>query len=250
MRKPLTPAEFDPTAHPRKLNLGCGGDIRAGYVNIDVNPWHGPEVLADVRKLGFLPSQHYDEILAQDVLEHLPRNETLRILMLWNRPLRIGGRLVLRVPSVLGVADLLRLPENQAPEKQEELIQALFGTQAYSGDFHLTSFTELLLHDFLGKAGFRVASLVLLHGWLFDAVAEKTSHIEICPIPDFSMLAEVGADDEFVRSCYREILKREADPGGFQYWLDGLKGGMSRQVVVDAMLGGLEYRALKRAGTD
>ena len=25
MAAPLTPAEFDPAAHPRKLNLGCGG---------------------------------------------------------------------------------------------------------------------------------------------------------------------------------------------------------------------------------
>lgn len=248
MPTPLTPADFDPAAHPRKLNLGCGADIRAGYVNIDMNPWHGPQVVADVRKLGFLPSQQYDEILAQDVLEHLPRNETLRILMLWNRPLRIGGRLVLRVPSVLGVADLIRHPDNQTPDKQEELIQALFGTQAYSGDFHLTSFTELLLRDFLDKAGFRVSSLALEHGWLFDAVAEKVTHIEECPIPDFGMLVEVGSDDEFVRACYREILRREADPGGFQYWVDGLRGGMSRQVVVDAMLGGLEYRALRRAG--
>jgi hypothetical protein len=113
--------------------------------------WHGPDLLADVRKLGFLPAQYYDEILAQDVLEHLPRTDTLRTLAHWNRPLRMGGTILVRVPNVLGVAALLVRPENQDLAKQEELILCLFGTQAYTGDFHFTSFTPSLLEGYPGR---------------------------------------------------------------------------------------------------
>lgn len=88
-----TPETFEPARFARKLNLGCGFDLREGYLNVDMNVWHKPDLLADVRKLGFLPAQYYEEILAQDVLEHLPRTETLRVLAHWNRPLKMGGKL-------------------------------------------------------------------------------------------------------------------------------------------------------------
>ena len=246
MSKPATPAEFDPARFPRKLNLGCGGDIRSGYLNVDMNAWGGPDLVADIRKLDFLPSQGYEEIVAQDVLEHLPRSDTLRVLMQWNRPLRPGGRLVLRLPSVLGVADLLRQPAHQTPEMHEELMQALFGSQAYTGDFHYTSFTEVLLRHYLAEAGFRVTSLTLALGWLFDVVAEKVAHLEECPLPDFSDLESIAGDEAFVDACYRRILRREPDPGGRDYYLNGLKSGMTRGVTISAILAGPEYRELLR----
>jgi predicted SAM-dependent methyltransferase len=243
-----TPESFDPSKHPRKLNLGCGTDLRAGYVNVDLNAWHNPDVLADVRKVDFLPTGFYDEILANDVLEHLPRTDTLNTLVQWNRPLRMGGILELRVPSVLGVADLLSRKQNQAPAKQEELIQSLFGTQAYTGDFHYTSFTQVLLEHYLREGGFRVLGIELLHGWLFEARAEKVRHMDAQPIRDFQELLAVGDDEEFVRTCYREVLVRDADPGGLDFFLNGLRGGgMTRKSVIDIMRGSPEYTAVKRA---
>jgi predicted SAM-dependent methyltransferase len=59
-----------------KLNLGCGFDIRAGYVNIDANDEHHPDLVSDVANLSALADGVAIEALAQDVLEHLPR-ETL-----------------------------------------------------------------------------------------------------------------------------------------------------------------------------
>lgn len=41
-------------------------------------------------------------------------------------------------------------------------------------------------------------------------------------------------DDEFVRTCYREFLGREADPGGFEHHFKHLQAGRPRaQVLVD-----------------
>jgi predicted SAM-dependent methyltransferase len=242
-----TPETFDPARHPRKLNLGCGTDLRQGYVNVDMNAWHNPDVLADVRNTQFLPTGFYDEILANDVLEHLPRTDTLNTLVQWNRPLRMGGILELRVPSVLGVADLLSRRENQAPAKQEELIQCLFGTQAYTGDFHFTSFTKVLLEHYLEKAGFRTLRIDLQHGWLFEVRAEKVRHMDAQPIRDFQELLGIDGDEEFVRTCYREILVRDADSGGLDFFLNGLRGGgMTRKSVIDIMRGSPEYTTAKR----
>lgn len=239
---PVLPENFDPSRFPRKLNLGCGFDHRDGFVNIDMNSWHHPDVIADIRKLGFLPSSYYEEVLAQDVLEHLPRTETLRVLGHWNRPLAMGGKILLRVPSILGIADLLKRTSNQHPAKQEELIQCLFGTQAYTGDFHFTSFTPCLLEHYLKSAGFRTVSITLLHEWLFDVIGEKVEHLEMSPIPDFGELLGIECDEAFVDACYQKILGRTGDPAGVAFYLTSLTAAsMTRQVVIDIMVGSPEF---------
>ena len=248
------PSNFDPSRFPRRLNLGCGSDYRDGYLNIDLNAWYRCDLVADIRRLDFLPSQYYQELVAQDVLEHLPRAETLRTLVNWNRVVRTGGTLMVRVPSILGIAKQLESPENQTPQAQEELIQCLFGTQAYTGDFHFTSFTEVLLEHYLAQAGFTLRKLDLLHGSFFDAWSEKTTHIESPSPRGHERLLAIADDEAFIQACYLELLQREADPGGLDFYRNGLRGGgMKRQVVIDSMLGGPEYRALQeragRAGT-
>jgi predicted SAM-dependent methyltransferase len=162
---------FDPGRFPRRLNLGCGFDRREGYLNVDFQPFHQPDLVSDVRKLDALPSAAYEEIVAQDVLEHLPRTDTLDTLREWARVLRPGGRLVLRVPDVIGLARLLANRRDLA--EQEVLLQNLFGTQAYPGDFHHFGFTELVLRHYLAAAGFRVDELSHRDEWLFDVVAVR-----------------------------------------------------------------------------
>jgi predicted SAM-dependent methyltransferase len=243
---PLTPDQFDPSRHPTKLNLGCGYDIRPGYLNVDLNAFHNPDLVADITDLGFLPSRHYEEIVAQDVLEHLPRTDTLLAMQRWNRLLRMGGTLVLRVPCIEGVADLLQRKENASIERQEELVQWLFGTQAYTGDFHFTSFTRILLEHYLREAGFEVQSVKLELGWLYDAVGRKVKHIEAPAGREFQALLAVPGHEEFVRACYREFLKRDPDAAGIAYWVNGMAtGGMTREVVITAMTRSEEYKALK-----
>ena len=57
----------------------------------------------------------------------------------------------------------------------------------------------------------------------------------------------VQGHDDFVRACYREILQRDPDPAGIAYWLDGMaNGGMTRDVVIKAMLRSDEYLARAR----
>src|SRR5258708_9197757 len=46
----------------------------------------------------------------------------------------------IRTTELGGFFRMLESPANQAMVDQERLIQNLFGTQAYTGDFHLTGF--------------------------------------------------------------------------------------------------------------
>lgn len=59
-----------------KLNLGCGNDIREGYLNVDLNAHQGAIVALDLNKHWWSKYlvAHYgfaSEILALDLIEHL-----------------------------------------------------------------------------------------------------------------------------------------------------------------------------------
>jgi SAM-dependent methyltransferase len=159
--------------YARLLNLGCGYDHRHGYLNVDNLARHEPDMLADVRDLSALPSDWFDEILAHDVLEHLPRADTAPALREWSRVLRKGGTISLRVPSFLHLAEVLLCGDYQSPGFHAGIIQCAHGTQAYDGDFHFTSFTPLLLQQALKEVGLMPQSAKLLDGWMLEVVAEK-----------------------------------------------------------------------------
>lgn len=244
-RRALSPGQFEPDAYPRRINLGCGTDAREGYLNIDINAFNMPDLVADVRALDFLPGGYYEEVLAQDVLEHLPRMHTLQALRQWNRLLRMGGVLRLRVPDVLAVADMLRDPGQQEPSQQEALIQLLFGTQAYEGDFHCTSFTAVLLRHYLARAGFEAGEIGTMDKWLFAVAAPKVREVELHAGCDVGALLAIAGDEAFVQACYRELLRREPDPQGYAFYLCGLhQGGLSRRAAIDCMISSPEYLAL------
>ena len=79
-----------------KLNLGCGSDIREDYVNLDVAPLPGVDVVHDLNQLP-LPFEdgRFSEILCLDVFEHVDYPPLLKEC---HRILKPGGRVVLEVP--------------------------------------------------------------------------------------------------------------------------------------------------------
>jgi predicted SAM-dependent methyltransferase len=228
---------FDPLTHPTRLNLGCGFDHREGYLNVDFQDFHKPDLVADVTHLDMLPEGRYVEIVAQDVLEHLPRTETQAVLGEWNRLLAPGGMLTLRIPSVVDLVKLLEAPENQGPARQEQFMQCLFGTQAYTGDVHLTSFTRPLLGHYLAEEGFEVVRWELFQDWLYDIdvrkVGESGFREEYAGYLD---LLSVHDLDEFVDATYQRVLGRPADLEGRYYYAQQLQsGGLSKRGLIRAL---------------
>jgi hypothetical protein len=166
-------SDFNYKKFPFKLNLGCGADKREGYLNIDLQPFFEPDLVADIRELKTLPSNTYEEILANDCLEHLPRNDTERTLIEWNRVLKQNGLLRLRVPSATCLFEQLTWESKQSVEDQKLLIQVLYGTQNYEGDWHYTSFTKPLLNYYLNTSGFNVLTMDIKDHSLFVVEAIK-----------------------------------------------------------------------------
>ena len=80
----------------KRLNVGCGKDIRAGWVNLDVTALPGVDVVHDIERLP-LPFEdgEFDEIRCENVLEHVDYAPVLKELY---RILRPAGLLKIRVP--------------------------------------------------------------------------------------------------------------------------------------------------------
>lgn len=56
----------------RRLNLGCGRDIREGWTNLDVARLPGVDVVHDLDEVPWpFPGDSFDEIWALDIFEHV-----------------------------------------------------------------------------------------------------------------------------------------------------------------------------------
>ncbi len=80
----------------KKLNVGCGTDSKPGWTNLDSATLPGVDIIHDIEKLP-LPFQNeeFDEILCQDVLEHINYIPVLSDLY---RILKKNCSITIRVP--------------------------------------------------------------------------------------------------------------------------------------------------------
>jgi SAM-dependent methyltransferase len=82
--------------HGLRVNLGCGKDIRAGWINVDKANLPGVDLCHDLTRIPLpFDSNSCTEVLCKDVLEHL---EYLPVLKDIHRILRLGGRVSIQVP--------------------------------------------------------------------------------------------------------------------------------------------------------
>lgn len=214
-------------SHPSKINIGCGFDIRPGYLNVDSGDWHKPDLIADVTDLSMLASGSFEEAVAQDVLEHIGRTKQAAALQEWSRLLCDRGVLKVRVPSVVDMVKLLDTPMFRYDVAQQHYwIQMLYGTQAYPGDFHLCGYTCATLADLGLQAGLFLTELSIKDGWLFDAAFRKVSAIEEL------------THAEFVVHQYATVLQHVPSRDGLEFWTTQLESGSrSREQVATEFVG-------------
>jgi SAM-dependent methyltransferase len=83
-----------------KLNLGCGRDIKEGWVNVDVCDGDGINIVADLNEaaafMGVLQADTVDEFLMSHVIEHL-RNPLITMQEL-HRIAKPNARITIRCP--------------------------------------------------------------------------------------------------------------------------------------------------------
>lgn len=155
-----------------RLNLGCGGDVREGFTNIDLYAEQDDSILkADVRELHKVyQPRSVDEIVAQDVLEHISHREAQDVLSVWCDLLKPGGRIEIRVPDLT---------------KQIEMFQSgvwditIFNHMAYAGqehpgNYHCCAYTMPWLQYLLENRGIVITNIKYLHHGLTNNI--KTSN--------------------------------------------------------------------------
>jgi|SRR3989344_2674371 len=80
-----------------KLNLGCGTDIRNGYINVDIERLPGVNKVVNLNKYPWpFEDNFFDEINADQVLEHLD-NQVKSLQEIW-RISKNGAKVHIGVP--------------------------------------------------------------------------------------------------------------------------------------------------------
>jgi SAM-dependent methyltransferase len=122
-----------------KLNLGCGTDIRSGWINLDKTQLKGVDVVHDIECLP-LPFEtgQFEEILCNDVLEHV---EYIPLLKELHRILKPRGSLTIKVPHFSSVDNYIDPTHKKMFSFRtfEYFIEGTAYQGAYYFDFHFSS---------------------------------------------------------------------------------------------------------------
>ena len=177
-----------------KLHLGCGRRRLLGYINVDIDQHHEPDLVADVFKLDagtkrisqneFLrvafDSESADIIYACHVLEHAGRHEYKAALKRWHEVLKPGGTLRLSVPDLGKVFEHY---SDYLPE-MDKFLGFLYGGQKTEHDYHKMGWDEASLTRDLIEAGFKDVRRYdrdkTEHADVDDASACYLPHIKDC----------------------------------------------------------------------
>ncbi len=131
-----------------KLHLGCGKKILPGYINIDILPHPGVDIIADLRQLP-IDDGSVDFIYSCANIEHFGRKEWKKVLAHWFSKLKSGGKLR------LSTADFAAACEKYLEHKNvDELLGLIVGGQKDEYDWHGMVFDFNSLKAGLEEVGF------------------------------------------------------------------------------------------------
>jgi SAM-dependent methyltransferase len=132
-----------------KLNLGCYDRKIHGFVNVDIRPEVGPDLVDDAFSLTKIKDDSVDLIYCSHMLEHLTFPKAMIALGRWNAVLKEGGVLRLAVPDMEAI-----FAHYFYWKKLPLLYSALWGSQRHEFDFHYSGWDYQTLSDALIGAGF------------------------------------------------------------------------------------------------
>ena len=149
------------TARDLRVNIGCGPNALAGWVNLDAARGEQIDVVWDLRRGLPFADDSCAAVFGEHVIEHVPRESAEKLLRECRRALRAGGVLRLSTPdagrylrSYAGDGEFLRHPSFVEPA--ETPMDRVNRMMRESGQ-HLWCYDAESLLLLLRKAGFSKA---------------------------------------------------------------------------------------------
>jgi hypothetical protein len=145
-----------------RLNLGCGEDIRPGYLNVDLKKRDGVDLVANVLTLSF-PPQSFTDIFMGDIIEHLYLPQAGKLLRNCYEWLKPQGTLMIHGPNLPFLANKLADGGDYNDLVHFEALKWLYGiTPAGESDspfmIHYWNYSKESLSHLLREVGFRIAT--------------------------------------------------------------------------------------------
>jgi SAM-dependent methyltransferase len=141
----------------KRLNWGCGGHTRPGWINSDQKEGPGIDLVCDVADGLPLETDGIDYVVSIHALPEVPYDRIVPVLRELRRVLKPGGILRLGLPDLLkgvkayerGDRDYFLVPDEDARSLGAKLI-----TQLIWYGYSRTPFTREFIEEMLLKAGF------------------------------------------------------------------------------------------------
>jgi len=138
----------------KKLNVGSGKDYREGeeWINLEPNEIFKSDMRIDIREAEF-EENSLDEILAQDVIDHVTFVECKGLMLNFYKWLKPNGLLNIHLPNFTNIS-------KWAAEGNHEAMTWVYGSDGkrafYSTNIIRWSYTRKSLEEMLRWAGFIV----------------------------------------------------------------------------------------------
>ena len=88
----------------RRINLGCGNNYKEGWINVDFNKKVKADIYRDITQIPlFFKGNFADEILLDNVLEHIPHEKFFPFLEELHRICKDGAIIKIYVPHYSGM---------------------------------------------------------------------------------------------------------------------------------------------------
>ena len=142
------------------LNVGCGENIKQGFINLDYHWRPGIDLCWDIRKKLPFSDKSIKGIYSEHCLEHFSMNECLRILIDFKRILKSNGIIRIVVPDAELYLDLYQ--ENKLgkelpfpyPATDCDKTDMMYVNDVFRSYGHQYAYDALTLTKLLKKAGF------------------------------------------------------------------------------------------------
>lgn len=122
---------FGTTIQPR-LNVGCGYNALEGWMNVDLHGGRHGSIFMDASRRWPLPNNAFDAILCEHLIEHLPKDVGLRLLVEAFRVLKPSGRIRVVTPDLRAMARLILDPSTSEHRQYLDSVAEFHGKSQIS----------------------------------------------------------------------------------------------------------------------